>query len=605
MRIGERATNPFITDDQQSADRNQLSFNEQATSLSSNSTPAGTIRPQQTIRRRVFAQLAPPGSSLPATPQGEQGEEGNAEQNVRQTLLQFGQNRRERFLASQRPLRHTDGQQHQHQNHHHQRPHVPRWIYFRETEIDDDGDEASNQQPQFPSNDVDSYWYNQPTSTTGAPLPTLPLSTREEQESLLRSHPHQHRHRANDDESRRAMLGVLRPTLQHSLVASSSSPFTSSDEEDGSQLPASPFRTDEQRERFERQQQRLQRLQFPIQQNLQQPSWLSAILARQQRLQRSREQRRLAVVNHRNNPLLSSGSNEKPDTLDGSGNGAGNGDSSAIGGRNGRQPGLYIDDDVPLSNGGRQCSRDEERARQWVKQHTVRSRPLRCSLLRPGMKFIGVQKISQSSLAPSPSENMTEWWDVHVVIQTVDMSRGQVTGMMTAINVPRMPTTVETFWEGEIIDFVNYLPLTAKWQATGSDDAQHWSLFDSVKNDPQAFLRQWPRSLCGRRMPRVLEDCIFMRWKEREFVNVHPSETGLTIEGFYYVCMCRTTGRIEGKLAYSYYITPNRYIVKLIDAILMLLIGVYFDPMTPPYQCLCLNVENRGKKLGFSSFETA
>ena len=42
-----------------------------------------------------------------------------------------------------------------------------------------------------------------------------------------------------------------------------------------------------------------------------------------------------------------------------------------------------------------------------------------------------------------------------------------------------------------------------------------------------------------------------MRWKEKNFVNV-GDDCGLTIAGFYYVCMSRKTGSIEG-----FYHDPN------------------------------------------------
>ena len=44
---------------------------------------------------------------------------------------------------------------------------------------------------------------------------------------------------------------------------------------------------------------------------------------------------------------------------------------------------------------------------------------------------------------------------------------------------------------------------------------------------------------------------VFMRWKEKNFVNV-GDDCGLTIAGFYYVCMSRKTGSIEG-----FYHDPN------------------------------------------------
>ncbi len=38
---------------------------------------------------------------------------------------------------------------------------------------------------------------------------------------------------------------------------------------------------------------------------------------------------------------------------------------------------------------------------------------------------------------------------------------------------------------------------------------------------------------------------IYMRWKEQCFLNA-GEDCGLTIAGFYYVCMCRKTGEVQG-----------------------------------------------------------
>ena len=40
-------------------------------------------------------------------------------------------------------------------------------------------------------------------------------------------------------------------------------------------------------------------------------------------------------------------------------------------------------------------------------------------------------------------------------------------------------------------------------------------------------------------------DHVFMRWKEQCFVNA-SEDCGLTIAGFYYVCLSRQTGDVEG-----------------------------------------------------------
>ncbi|PIA15802.1 hypothetical protein COEREDRAFT_81738 [Coemansia reversa NRRL 1564] len=216
------------------------------------------------------------------------------------------------------------------------------------------------------------------------------------------------------------------------------------------------------------------------------------------------------------------------------------------------------DDAAWTAQGQRQSSaRVEGRMLRWLERNTVAQRGLGCALLRPGIRFAGVQKIT-----PLTREHMgtdaflrmsspsLEQWDVEVEIQAVDMARGRVSGIMRAINVPRLPKTVVTCWEGEVVDFVNHSPITGKWRASCSEDARHWSLFSAVRAHPETFLHKWPESMRGKRMPQALEDYIFMRWKEISFVNVQPSETGLTIEGFYYICMSRKTGAIEGMLSW-------------------------------------------------------
>ena len=55
----------------------------------------------------------------------------------------------------------------------------------------------------------------------------------------------------------------------------------------------------------------------------------------------------------------------------------------------------------------------------------------------------------------------------------------------------------------------------------------------------------------GRDLDLSVLPVVFMRWKEKCFVNV-GSDCGLTIAGFYYVCYDRRTGVLDG-----YYYDPN------------------------------------------------
>ena len=64
-----------------------------------------------------------------------------------------------------------------------------------------------------------------------------------------------------------------------------------------------------------------------------------------------------------------------------------------------------------------------------------------------------------------------------------------------------------------------------------------------------------------------------MRWKERNFVNV-GEDCGLTIAGFYYICISRQTGSIE---------------------------GFYHDPHSSPFQKLQLRPLQAEWRLGYVS----
>jgi len=74
------------------------------------------------------------------------------------------------------------------------------------------------------------------------------------------------------------------------------------------------------------------------------------------------------------------------------------------------------------------------------------------------------------------------------------------------------------------------------------------SIFQTLENDP-AFL------------DALDSQFVLMRWKETNFVNCQPAQSGLSIQGFYYVCLEKLTGLVE---------------------------AYYYDPASLPYQKLQL-----------------
>jgi hypothetical protein len=183
-------------------------------------------------------------------------------------------------------------------------------------------------------------------------------------------------------------------------------------------------------------------------------------------------------------------------------------------------------------------------------------------------------------------------------------------------------SSITTYLEGEILDFNTHTLLTESFKSSASNDATYWRKlppFQMLSDDDMV------RKLTSRRwFDEVLsKEWILMRWKERCFVkslnrstadpgqSAHSTSTpsfaghgdadlhdsffspgrdnghaesasthywgtgggdaeqgsfddsgcGLTISGFYYVCLRRSDGQLE---------------------------GLYYDPQSSPYQCLKL-----------------
>lgn len=138
-----------------------------------------------------------------------------------------------------------------------------------------------------------------------------------------------------------------------------------------------------------------------------------------------------------------------------------------------------------------------------------------------------------------------------------------------AVNIEAKPDphprkSITTFLEGEILDFVTHTFATESFPSNPANDATYWRKLEPFRSIPAADLH---RKLLSKTFLRELgEKYILMRWKERCFVDTKDSAEmaegcGLTISGFYYVCLRREDGRIE---------------------------GLYCDPQSSPYQHLVL-----------------
>lgn len=130
----------------------------------------------------------------------------------------------------------------------------------------------------------------------------------------------------------------------------------------------------------------------------------------------------------------------------------------------------------------------------------------------------------------------------------VTLDTGMLSGTITARNIPHQPGSVVTYFTGEVIDMSHYNFMSPEHDTDECMDWNHWSQFEAFSGISRSRL-----SALGELSLQEVDSSgfVFMRWKERAFVSkLRPRGQGahgsLTITGFYYICLERATGKIQG-----------------------------------------------------------
>ncbi|QDS74053.1 hypothetical protein FKW77_009277 [Venturia effusa] len=171
--------------------------------------------------------------------------------------------------------------------------------------------------------------------------------------------------------------------------------------------------------------------------------------------------------------------------------------------------------------------------------------------------------------------------------------------------------SITTYLEGEILDFKNFTFKTESFKSNLENDATYWRKLEPFKDftDEELIGRLTSKGY----LEHLSQSYILMRWKERCFVRDSTSKsrvsatgervhvngsaagmeardavdfyeavempdgfTGLTISGFYYVCLRRGDGAVE---------------------------GLYCDPQSSPYQRLTLERKGEAELGRFPAWE--
>jgi len=92
------------------------------------------------------------------------------------------------------------------------------------------------------------------------------------------------------------------------------------------------------------------------------------------------------------------------------------------------------------------------------------------------------------------------------------------------------------------------------WNSTSKADATHWTRFAAYQDllaadELAASMNAAPSAKIAGTLQAA--PALFMRWKEIYFVSTQPG-SGLTIDGFYYICLDKQSGALDG-----WYYDPN------------------------------------------------
>lgn len=175
-----------------------------------------------------------------------------------------------------------------------------------------------------------------------------------------------------------------------------------------------------------------------------------------------------------------------------------------------------------------QCGTDSIESRD----HTTFEK---CSLIEAGSVFEGKQYMN-SRQRDRPDSQSDEWM-VRLEVQHVDWSQRTIQGTMAAINVPNSSIpTITTLFEGDLLQDLN----EGRWKASQlKTDLVYWTRLQPFKGMSTSAL---DRVLEGD-MSEVQKHYLFLRIKEVAFGDQMSKDAGLTIAGFYFVSIRRSTGR--------------------------------------------------------------
>lgn len=139
--------------------------------------------------------------------------------------------------------------------------------------------------------------------------------------------------------------------------------------------------------------------------------------------------------------------------------------------------------------------------------------------------------------------------DIEIILQHIHWQDCFICGYLN-INTNMGFSNLTSFFDGEFIS-EKYPFLTKKWEASEETDREYWGKFQGFENYQSTF-----NSSEFDYKALAESDYVFMRWKEHCILSdddILRHINGGPIPGFYYICLTKSTGILEG----CYYRKPS------------------------------------------------
>lgn len=153
-------------------------------------------------------------------------------------------------------------------------------------------------------------------------------------------------------------------------------------------------------------------------------------------------------------------------------------------------------------------------------------------------------------------EGLQQKYRVDVCIHSVSLASHSAAGYLSIYNLTPQYPVLTTYFDAELINGGKHAFLTDRWSAEKAIDMRHWSRFPHFARHLMQTFEDDSYMTYDYASPE--NSMLYMRWKEHFLVHDCRQRQleGASYDGFYYVCLDKHAGTIDG---YYYHQTSAEF----------------------------------------------